>query len=811
MDIRFKFIPAILISLFFNILINAQNAKFTGLITNDTGEVVFGASVYILNENLGVVSNSDGTFSISIPANKNLIVECSYLGYFPIIDTIYALPSEKIFRNYILKEKLRELDEVVVEGLKERENTLTRVSMKSIQQLPNSSGNIETLLKSFSNVVSGNELSSQYSVRGGSYDENLVYVNDIEIFKPLLVQQAQQEGLSFINPDMVAGIQFSAGGFETQYGDKMSSVLDIRYKKPTKFEGSASVSLLGTNLHLAGVSKNKKFSYNTGVRYKTTQYMLGSLETKGEYMPRFADFQCNFVYDVNTKSSVSVLGNFSTNRFTMIPESRETNFGTIAQTLNFTVFYEGQEKDRFDSYMGAVSYNYYPNSNLILKFIASAFESDEEITYDIFSEYYINQAIGKGTDNDTVINIGTGASLEHARNYLNSKIYSLEHKGILVYGKNSILKWGIKEQHEEIDDVIKEWSVIDSTGYFIPNSDEEIEMEHYINQHNSISSQRFQAYIQNSNRIYSDRAKYEFFYGIRANYWNFNNEIVISPRAMATIKPYWKKDIEFFLATGFYNQPPFYKELKDYTGQLYRGIESQKSLHFVFGTDIHYKAWNRPFTFTTELYYKKLYDLIPYKIDNIQVRYIPNLKARGYATGVDFRINGEFVPGAESWFSLSLMQTREDTYNDYYTKLDKTVVYPGYYRRPTDQTITFSIFFQDYFPSNPDFKMHLLLNFGSGLPYSGPTQNRPSEIYNLGQYKRIDIGISRLIKLGNKKASRFNDVWITLEALNLLGVKNKASYDWVKTVDNNEGFRTQYAIPNYLTGRRFNFKISTNL
>jgi hypothetical protein len=494
----------------------------------------------------------------------------------------------------------------------------------------------------------------------------------------------------------------------------------------------------------------------------------------------------------------------------MIPETRSTNFGTISQTLSFDVYYDGQEKDRFDSYLGAISYNYNPARNVILKLIASTFNTDEEITYDILSEYYIN-SVSKGSGNDTVVNIGTGAALEHARNYLNARVHSLEHKGTYLYSNNSALKWGIKGQYEKVDDSMREWSVIDSTGYFIPNSDDDIQMDFFVSAKNKISSLRYQAFVQNENRIYTNHAEYDFTYGIRMNYWDFNNELVISPRASVAIKPYWKKDIDFYLATGFYNQPPFYKELKDYTGKLYKNIKSQKSFHIVAGSDVHYLAWNRPFTFTTEVYYKDLYQLIPYKVDNIQVQYVPMYDAKGYAAGIDFRINGEFVKGAESWFSLSLMQTHEDSYNDFYKKTDGTVVYPGYYRRPTDQTITFSVFFQDYLPMNSDYKMHLLLNYGSGLPYSGPTQNRPSEVYTLGQYKRVDIGVSRIIKRAKKKMIGLNDIWITLEVLNMLGVKNMASYDWVKTVDNNEGYRNQFAVPNYLTGRRFNFKISTKL
>jgi hypothetical protein len=811
MSDTFKIIISLIICFFCYSKLEAQSAFISGKISNDSGEPIAGVSISITNTNIGIISKSDGSFMLRIPANTLVRFECSFVSYYSVSDSVFAKTNEKIDRNYTLYEKPNELEEVIVEGVKERENTLTRVNMRSLEQLPNASGNIETLLKTFSTVISNNELSSQYSVRGGNYDENLIYVNDIEIFRPMLVQQAQQEGLSFVNPDMVASLQFSAGGFETQYGDKMSSVLDIRYKKPTKYEGSASASLLGTTLHLAGVSKNKKLSINTGLRYKTSQYLLSSLETKGEYLPRFLDIQTNVSYDINSKSSISFLGNLSTNRFTMIPTNRTTNFGTISQTLSFDVFYEGQEKDKFDTYLGAISYNYTPSPNVLLKFIASAFSSNEEIAQDILSEYYINQATGKGTDHDTVFNIGTGAALDHIRDFSDSKIFSLEHKGSLIYGQKSVMKWGIKAQSEDINLSLNEWSVIDSIGYFIPYSVDEIVMDYYFKAHHLISSIRYQAYVQNSNRLYTQNAEYEFNYGIRANYSNLNHEIVVSPRAMVNVKPYWKKDISFFIATGIYDQPPFYKELLNYDGVLYPNTKAQKSFQIVAGTDIHYKAWDRPFTFTTEIYYKDLYKLIPYKVEDIQIKYMPTLEAKGYAAGVDFRINGEFVPGTESWFSLSLMQTHEDTRNDVIVSKSGKVYYPGYYRRPTDQTITFSIFFQDYLPSNPDFKMHMLLNYGSGLPYSGPTQNRPSEVYTLGQYRRVDIGVSRIIKREKHKAVGLNDIWITFEVLNLLDAKNMPSYDWVKTVDNNEGFRTQYAVPNYLTGRRFNFKISTKL
>jgi hypothetical protein len=488
---------------------------------------------------------------------------------------------------------------------------------------------------------------------------------------------------------------------------------------------------------------------------------------------------------------------------------RSTDFGTIAQPLNFTVFYEGQERDKFDSYLGAITYSFKPTGATTLKLIGSAFNTNEEVSYDILSEYYINE-MSNSPGNDTTINIGTGASLEHSRKYLNAQIYSLEHKGTFRYNY-SVLKWGIRAQFEQINDAFREWEVLDSTGYLVNENDDEITMDYFIDGSNLVSSMRYQAFIQNSNKLYAKTAEIGFTYGLRSNISTYNQNLLISPRVTITVKPYWQKDIEFYLSTGLYGQPPFYKEYKDYTGKLYPETKAQKSFHLLAGADIHYKAWNRPFTFSSEIYYKNLFALIPYKVDNIQIQYLPFYEARGYAAGADFRIYGEFVPGTESWFSLSFMQTKENTYNDYYKKNDGKVVYPELYRRPTDQLITFSIFFQDYLPSNPDYKVYLLLNYGSGLPYSGPTPDRPSEIYSLNQYRRVDIGFSRIIHRNKSKNFGLKDMWLSLEVLNLLDVKNMVSYDWVHTVENNQGYNNQFAVPNYLTGRRFNIKVSVKL
>ncbi len=808
---RFSSYLYIVFTLFTSASIWGQNGTVKGIVLADDGSPLLGANIVDSVYYLGTTSDNNGVFSLSVPANKKIILTCSFLGYTTIYDTLRLKQDQVVFREYKLTEISNLLEGVRLTGHHPRQNSMITIDLNPINRIPNVSGNMEDLIKTFQGVTSNNELSSQYSVRGGNFDENLIYVNDIEVHRPLLVQNAKQEGLSFINPNMVAGIQFSAGGFEAEYGDKLSSVLDIQYLKPTEFSGHVGLSLLGANLNVAGIGKNKKFSYNTGIRYKTTKHLLGSLDVTGEYMPQFGDVQTLFTYDFSSKSSISFLGNYSTNQYSLVPVSRSTDFGSLIEALNFTVYYEGQEYDKFDSYMGALSYVYRPHRDLSLKFIASNFQTDEKITYDIISDYWISQISRTSSNSDTSINIGTGGGLEHARNYLDAQISSVEHKGFYAPNELNAIKWGGKFQFEEIHESLNEWRIIDSTGMTTPAPDDAIGYDYSINASNFLSSFRYQAFFQHTYKLFTNKALYSFTYGVRGNYWDFNKELLISPRAILAFEPFWDKKVNFYFATGLYQQPPFYKELKNYAGQLFPERRAQKSIHFVFGSDIHYEWWERPFIFTSEIYYKHLYDIIPYKVDNIEVEYMPIHRAHGYAAGLDMRVSGEFVEGVDSWFSLSLLRTMEDSYNDFYTLNSGQVVYPSYYRRPSDQTITFSIFFQDYLPSNDNFKVHLLLNYGSGLPYSGPIKDRPSEVYVLNQYRRVDIGFSRLI--GRKKNSRigFNDIWISFEILNLLGADNMSSYDWVKTVENNEGFRNYYAVPNYLTNRRFNIKISSNL
>jgi len=787
-----------------------QTATIRGIVTDEEGNVLFSASLGIENMSIGTVTNETGAYSLEVPANEDLVFLVYFLGYETYRITLRLQPGEIRIRNIQLKQEVKELEDVEVFGIKDRENTLVPIDIKSLDQLPNPSGNIESILKTLPGVVSGSELSSQYSVRGGSYDENLIYVNDIEIYRPLLVQSAQQEGLSFINPSMISSIQFSAGGFDAEYGDKLSSVLDIQYKKPSELGGSLSASLLGGSVHVGGSSKNKKFTHNTGVRYKTTKYILSTLDTRGDYKPSFTDIQSFLTYDLSKTLELDVLINYATNKFNRVPDNRSTNFGTLSQGFNFTVFYEGQEIDKFETYLGALSLNYHPNDKFTLKFIASAFRSNEEITYDILKQYWINLATqGSSGKKDSLINVGIGTSLDHARNTLEASICSFDLKAS-NYSGAGVTRWGIKLQQEFIDDKLSEWQMIDSAGHSLPYSDETIELNYVSKSTNSLNNSRISGYLQHTFNLSGQRSVTRLTLGVRAQYWTYNKETTISPRINLTITPDKAPNLTWHFATGLYYQPPFYKELRDPYGNLYPDIKAQRAFHAVTGADYKFRAWGRPFVFTTEVYYKYLTRLIPYKLDDVRLQYLPMYKAKGYATGIDFKVYGEFVPGTESWFSLSFLSTKEDIYNDYVVNTDNTVSYPGYYSRPTDQWINFSLFFQDYLPSNPNYKVHLMLIYGSGLPYSGPLYSRPADVYRLGPYRRVDIGFSRAIIRKPEKKYGIESIWISLEILNLLDALNTVSYDWVRTVESDIGLNAYFAVPNYLTRRSFNLKLSAS-
>lgn len=795
-------------------------ASISGQIVDTSGNPVFLANVAIEGRNIGTMTEKNGTFSLSVPDNVKFKLVVSCIGYKNKVLSLSLKYQEKYSLTIELEEDVREIDEVSISARQERSTSFQSIDIKSLSLLPNTTGSIETIIKTLPGVSSNNELSSQFSVRGGNYDENLVYVNDIEIYRPFLVRSGQQEGLSFINSDLISGIRFSAGGFDASYGDKMSSVLDIQYKRPTEFRGSASGSLLGGSAHLEGISKNKKLSVIGGLRYKTTAYLLNSLETTGDYKPQFTDLQSLIRYEISPEFELSFLGNIGINKYIFIPEDRNTEFGTSSTPLNLKIYYEGNEEDQFNTYLGAATAHWKPNADLEMKLIGSAFTTREEETFDILGQYLINEldnTIGSDTYGDSIMNLGIGSFLNHARNYLQAYVYSASYLGNLKKD-NQILKWGIKYEYQIIQDKISEWDLIDSSGYSVPISSPDLELSNVVKTDHELENHKITAFIQDTWAWKQNNNEYYLTAGIRGTYLKLSNEFLVSPRMNFSFKPAWEKDLMFHFSSGFYNQPPFYKEMRNEDGDVNEKLKAQRSIHFVAGGDYIFEAWDRPFKFSSELYYKYLDRLVPYKVDNVRIKYAGENLSSGYATGIDFKINGEFVKDAESWVSLSFLRTREDIDGDFYYETDDdgnvTLVEPGFFPRPTDQLMTFGLYFQDYFPNNPDYKVNLNFLYGSRLPYSGPTDGRYDEIYRLPPYRRVDIGFSKIIKKEGSVLKEgsffgfFRSVWISAEIFNLLDINNTISYLWIRTISNQEDVPEIYAVPNYLTGRRFNIKLT---
>ena len=794
--------------------VSAQSIN--GIIKDTENNPLDLVNVSVENKSNGVTSDIDGKYKIEISPNRSNVILFSFIGYETEKIRIPILKKGQEYSlNITLKSSNIILDDIIVKDKKSRKDNLSRIKTKHVQVLPGNNGGIEAILKTLPGVSSANELSSQYSVRGGNFDENLVYVNGIEVYRPFLIHSGQQEGLSFINSDMVANILFSAGGFAAKYGDKMSSVLDITYKKPKENKGSISLSLLGGSAHYEGVSKNQRLNYILGFRNKTNQYILNSLDTEADYKPNFSDFQTYINYKIDSDWEISFLGNISKNEYLMKPKNRQTDFGTFNEALRLTIFFEGQEADQYETFFGALSSKYNPNTNLQLQFTTSAFKTFEQENFDILGEYWLYQLDNNlGSDNfgDVAFDRGVGKYINHARNSLDASVINFSHNGILARDKIEV-DWGLRLQKEEINDKISEWSLIDSAGYTLPhpqdsvgfpsNPNQQITLFDVIKTDIQLSSWRNSGFIQFS----KDYNNLTLNAGTRSSFWSFNNELLLSPRASIAFAPLWKKDIVFRLATGVYYQAPFYRELRYPDGTLNNNIKSQKSSHYVFGTDYLFYQWGRPFKFITEVYYKNLNNLIPYKVDNVRIQYLAENNSNGYASGIDFKINGEFVSGVESWASLSIMKTEEDIIGDFYQDINGNQVDPGFIPRPTDQRVNFSLFFQDYIPGNLNYKMHLNMIYGSGLPFGPPKSEKFEDILRIPDYRRVDIGFSAILKSKGKKSkvkflNFLESAWISAEVFNLLDINNTVSYLWVTDVSSR-----QYAVPNYLTSRQLNFKL----
>jgi len=805
-----------LLTLFSILYFLGFSQSISGTITDEENNTLPSVNIAILNTSIGATSLNDGSYNMEVPANKSMVVAYSFIGY--EIEKI-RLPMLKRGQNYTLNIQLKAkntlLNDVIVKDKKSRKESFNRIKPKHVKILPGSQGGIEAILKTLPGVSSANELSSQYSVRGGNFDENLVYVNGIEVYRPFLIRAGQQEGLSFVNTDMVSSILFSAGGFEAKYGDKMSSVLDITYKRPRENAASLQLSMLGGSAHFEGASKNGRFSYLVGARHKTNEYVLNAMDTKADYIPKFSDLQTFINYELNTNWQISFLGNISKNEYTMIPENRDTEFGTLNEALKLTIFFEGKEVDKYETYFGALSTTYQPSTHLNLQFTTSAFQTFEQENFDILGEYWLYQLennLGSDDFGNIAFDRGVGKYINHARNSLNARVMNFSHKG--NYNNEDLkVDWGFRAQKEEIEDKISEWNLIDSAFFNYPHPNDniggeadpnqQIVMSELLKTQINLSSYRNSGYMQFSKDINNITINA----GTRGSYWTYNEELLLSPRATIAYAPLWKKDIVFRAASGIYYQSPFYKELRTPEGTLNSNIKAQKSTHYVMGADYLFYSWGRPFKWITEVYYKNLENLIPYKVDNVRIQYLANDLSNGYAKGIDMKINGEFVSGVESWASLSVMKTEEDIVGDYITNADGSSSEAGFIPRPTDQRVNFSMFFQDYIPGNPNYKMHLNLIYGTGLSFGPPNSEKHQDVLRIPDYRRVDIGFSAVLKDENKKSrikwlNAFNSIWVSAEVFNLLDINNTVSYLWVADITGR-----QYAVPNYLTARQLNAKL----
>lgn len=779
-------------------------------------------------------SNEKGFYRLEVDADKIITLVFYEISHSTDSHTLLAKAGETVTYSPLLKFK-NELTVVEINDFKKRSEEVVVLDPKVMNQLPSPTGNIEDIIKTQMGVSSNNELSSGYSVRGGNFDENLVYVNDIEVYRPFLVRSGQQEGLSFANPNMVQNINFSAGGFEARYGDKMSSVLDITYRKPRKFAGNASASFLGGNIQLEGVSKNRLFAWNIGSRYRTNSYLLNSLDTKlntaGGYRPSSYDFQTFITMDVNPKFKLEFLGTIANNKYLVKPVTRQTDFGTVKDALRLTIYFDGQELMQYTTFMSGLSATFKPNKNTRLKLIGSAYRSNEQEVYTVQGQYYIDQLeadLGKPNFGQVAYNRGVGTFLNNGRNYLTATVFNLEHKGNRTLNSKNEILWGIRGQIEKINDKLNEWRTADSAGFIVPYSPTEINLTDVYKTKANLESFRSQAYVQiNHSEMLRDSSHLNITAGIRGNHWTINKQLVISPRVTIAYQPNWKRNWLFKLSLGYYYQPPFYREIRAIDGTLVPTVKAQSSFHTVLTGDYIFRMWNRPFKFIVSAYYKNLTYVNPYEIDNVRIRYFANNNSKGYATGMDFRINGEFVKGVESWATIGFLRTYEYSKDNihylYYNKsgeqivrgytfdqvkADSQLVDPGYIPRPTDQLVTFGAFFQDHIPKYPSIKFNLNLQFGSGLPFGPPTHQRWQQVLRMPPYRRVDAGIAYNVLKEDREKKRKNyfnhlkEMWIFLEVFNLLQVQNTVSYTWVKDVTGN-----MYAVPNYLTNRQVNIRV----
>lgn len=778
----------------FTIQASAQTFTLKGRVIDEDNNPIEFASVSCLSQGKATVTSLKGEYHLTLHSADSVVIRFSMLGY-RTKTRVLKNPKGPQTLQVVLTGSSKSLDEVQVTGQKIQSGQMQELSTKQLKGMPSATGNaVESLIQAQAGVSTHSELSSQYNVRGGSFDENSVYINNVEIYRPFLVRSGQQEGLSIINPDMVDRISFSTGGFEAKYGDKMSSSLDITYRRPKRFEANAEASLLGGSAFI-GFS-NKKFAWSNGLRYKTNQYLLGSLETNGEYRPKFLDYQTYFTYTPNKRWSIDFIGDISDNHYRFKPKDRETRFGTLENVRSFRVYFDGQERDLFRTYTGTLGITRHWGDSTSVSLLGSAFNTNEQEKYDIQGQYWLTQT-------ETSENLGVGTYFQHARNYLKAHVESIK----LMFKHRSQqhnVEAGFTYKIEHVEEQSAEYEMRDSAGYNIPHTGRDLNMIYSLRSNNELNANRSEFYIQDTWRFRSGaedadkQTLYTLNYGIRFSHWNFNQESILSPRVSLSIIPAFNQDLSFRFATGLYYQAPFYKELRDTTTRngvtyvtLNQHIKSQRSLQFIAGMDYRFNIQKRPFKFTTEIYYKKLGNLIPYSVNNVKVTYYGDNLASGHSAGIDMKLYGEFVPGTDSWITLSLMDTK--------MKLNGRSI-----PMPTDQRYAINFFFTDYFPGTDRWLMNLKLALADGLPFSAPHRELELNSFRAPAYKRADIGMSyRLFNNEDRHfKSIFRNVWLGIDCLNLFGISNVNSYYWVTDVTNQ-----MYAVPNYLTGRMVNGRV----
>lgn len=827
----------LLLLLFVPFLLAAQTATVSGTVRDDENRPLPDASIAVAGQG-ATSSGANGGYSITVPAEQEIVLRFAYPGAETVERTLQLRAGEQRALDVVIRSST--IGTVTVTDDRLRDAGLDKLNARTSHFQP-SLGDVNSLLQGSLGVMTRNELSSGYNVRGGNFDENLVYVNGIEVYRPFLVRSGQQEGLSFPNPDMIERIHFSAGGWEARHGDKLSSVLDITYKRPREFDAIASASLMGGSVTVGSAMAHQRLRQITGFRYRTLSTLLKGLDTQGEYVPTYTDLQSYWTYDLSDKVELGFLGLYSRNRYDVVPQDRETELGNFNQALRYTVYFEGQERTAYETVSGALSLTARPSRSMVLKFTGSLFNTYETERMDILGEYRLGELdrnLASEQFGEVVRDLGIGAYLDHARNSLEATVLSATHTGSWFHGEGKSLQWGLEARSEQINDRLSEWYMVDSAGYSIPQGNNGLlELNTSVKTRIDLESVRTSAYVQHAWEWKTGRDRsWALVTGVRGQHWSYNGETVISPRVRLAYHPGWRKvvapgdtvprDYSFWLASGVYFQPPFYRELRDFNGLLNPEVKAQRSLHFILGMDRQFTIWDRPFKLSTEAYYKALSSLNTYELDNVRIRYYANNNASGYATGIDVKLNGEFIKGVESWAALSVMKTMEDIEGDFYfhtynaagertdaletldrRPVDSVRVEAGHIPRPTDQRVNFALFFQDEMPSWPTFKVHMNLVFGTSLPYGPPNATRYADTLRTNLYRRVDIGFSKQLlgAPGQEKTSALRhvkDLWVSLEVFNLINLNNTVDYTWVQDVQGR-----YYGIPEFLTPRRINVKL----